>query len=142
MDRSKRQPEYSKMLWHAYNSGACRGRAQNQRPLSLPVSLKATIFIRCLVQRSCFLLSPCAAPRSSTMVARTGPFARTSIRRVFESALLCGCSIAASGGRPLASLSNRLPTTVVLLCCDHKPWERPVDWVEIVGIGFHGLVES
>src|SRR5262249_28509005 len=78
MDRSKRQPEYSKMLWHAYNSGACRGRAQNQRPLSLPVSLKATIFICTLVQRSCFLLSPCAAPRSSTMVAGTGPFARTS----------------------------------------------------------------
>src|SRR5262249_61996272 len=118
--------------------------AQNQRPLSLPVSLKATIFICTLVQRSCFLLSPCAAPRSSTMVAGTGPFARTSIRRAFESALLCGCLITASVGcgRPPFSRSKRLPTVVVLLCCDHESGDGVVDRVAVVGIWFHCFVEG
>src|SRR5262245_44429272 len=52
------------------------------------------------------LVNPCTAPRSSTMVAGTGPFTRTSIRRIFGSALLrdClrDCLIASSvgGGRP------------------------------------------
>ena len=53
---------------------------------SFLTSLKATIAICCLAQRSCFLLSPCAAPRSSMMVTGTGPFTRTSIRKDQQSA--------------------------------------------------------
>src|SRR5262245_33031484 len=103
-----------------------------------------------LALRSCFLVNPCTAPRSSTRLAGAGPFTRTSIRRIFGSALLRDClrdcliASSAGGGRPLSSRSKRLATAVVLSFVrrDHQPLRFGVDviGVDVVSVDRNGLV--
>ena len=103
----------------------CCGSAKNQRPRGFPVSLKATIFIFSLASQSCFLVNPCAAPRPRTSVVGAGPFARTSVRRIFRrafSAALPSCGLVSSncGGRPALNRLNMSFATAVILQFVHR----------------------
>ena len=104
---------FERSVYQVPGCPVCCGSARNQRPRG-PVSLKATIFIRSLAHQSCFLVNPCAPPRSRTRVVGAGPFARTSVRRVFRRAFTaalpsCGLVSSIGGGRPRAQPLKYVP---------------------------------
>ena len=90
-------------------------------------------------------MNPCAAPRSSTRVAGTGPFARTSVRRVFRRAFTaalpsCGLVSSIGGGRPALNRLNMSLAIIVTFwlvhrnCRDHTSWPVDLVGVDIVGV--------
>ena len=117
---------------------------QEPAPARLPCFFEQQFSFVLWRHQSCFLVNPCAPPRSRTRVVGAGPFARTSVRRVFRRAFTaalpsCGLVSSIGGGRPAPNRLNMSLAIIVTFWPVRNCRERTLWPVDLVGVDIVGV---